>query len=254
MRIYVCIKQVPDSEAIIKIVGDTEYNREVVYVVNPYDEYGVEEAVRLKENNGDGEVIAVCVGGEGAVSALRTVMAMGVDRSVLVKTGEQFVGSDLTAQALAWVIEQEGPADIIFAGKQSMDSEGMQTPYRLGAQIGLPVVSNVVNFSLEKTTALVQREMGGGLRESLTVKTPCIIGANKGLNEPRYPKMHAILKAKKKEIKVLDIAELTIQDNSGVQLKGLHPAEDRSEARILEGTAEEAVSSLVDILAEQRII
>ena len=253
MRIYICIKQVPDSEAIIKIANDTEYDREVVYVVNPYDEYGVEEAVRVAEEH-DGEVIAICVGGEKAVNALRTVMAMGADRSVLVKTEAQFPGSDLIAKVLAKVIEQEGPADLVFTGKQSMDSEGMQTPYRLARELDLPVVTNVVNFSFEGATASVQRETGGGNRESLTVKTPCVIGANKGLNEPRYPKMHAILKAKKKEIKVLDLADLDVSDCSAIKLKTLETVPDRSEAKMLEGTTDEMVSSLVEMLTEQRII
>jgi electron transfer flavoprotein beta subunit len=127
MRIYVCVKHVPDTAAKIRITGDTEYDSQVKYVANPYDEYAVEEALSLVEKNGEGEVVALCVGSPAAANSLRAVMAMGVHRSILVKTDEQFPGSDLVARALAKVIEQEGPGDLVFAGKQSVDSEGMQT-------------------------------------------------------------------------------------------------------------------------------
>ena len=254
MRIYVCVKHVPDTAVNIRIVNNTEYDQEVKHVANPYDEYGVEEAVTLVEKAGKGEVIAICVGGETAVNTLKSVMAMGAHRSILVKTNEQLPSSVLIAKALARVIEKEAPADLIFTGKQSVDSEGMQTPYRLGAELGLPIVTGVVNFSLEGSTASVQREIDGGARESLTVRTPCIIGATKGLNEPRFPKVPAILKAKKKEIKQIDIATLDIAGDAGYRLKSLEPVEERSNARILEGTTEEIVDSLVKILKEEEKI
>ncbi len=251
MRIYVCVKHVPDTAANIRIVDDIGYDRQVKYVANPYDEYGVEEAVTLVEKAGSGEVIAVCVGNEAAANTLKSVMAMGVHRSILVKTDEQFLSSAFIAKALAKVIVQDGSADLIFMGKQSVDSEGMQTPYRLGVELDLPVVTGVVAFSLEGSTASVQREIDGGARESLTVRTPCIIGATKGLNEPRFPKLPAILKAKKKEIKPIDISSLEIVDDSGCRLKNLEPVQERSNAKILEGTTEEIVNSLVKILREE---
>jgi electron transfer flavoprotein beta subunit len=255
MRIYVCVKQVPDTEAIISITKDMGYDREVKYVVNPYDDYGVEQAVSMVEKAGEGEVIALCVGSERAANALRSAMAMGVDRSILVTTDEQFPSSDLVAQVLAEVIKQEGPADFIFTGKQSVDSEGMQTPYRLGAELGLPVVSGVVSFALEGSTAEVKREIGGGVRETLRVRTPCIIGATKGINEPRYPKLAAILKAKKKEIKTIDISTFGNPGNAGSRLKCLEATAERSRAVILEGGTEEIVNSLINILkAEERVI
>ncbi len=252
MRIYVCVKHVPDTAANITITNDTGYDSEVKYVVNPYDEYGVEEAISLVEKIGEGEVIALCVGSPAAANTLRSVMAMGVHRSILVKTDEQLPGSDLVAKALAKVIEQEGPGDLVFTGKQSADSEGMQTSYHLGAQLGLPVASGVVSFSLDNGTAIVQRELDGGVRETLSIKMPCVLGATKGLNELRYPKLPDILKAKKKEVKEIDISELGITDNEKCRLKSLEPVhQEHSSARILEGTTEEIVTSLVKILREE---
>jgi electron transfer flavoprotein beta subunit len=251
MRIYVCVKHVPDTAAKIKITNDTGYDSQVKYVANPYDEYAVEEALSLVEKNGEGEVIALCVGSPAAANTLRAVMAMGVHRSILVKTDEQFPGSDLVARALAKAIEQEGPGDLIFTGKQSVDSEGMQTAYHLAAELGLPVVSGIVAFSLENATAIVQRELDGGVRETLSVKTPCVLGATKGLNEPRYPKLPQILKAKKKEIKEIDLSALGIDDSEMYRIKHLEPVQERSNAKILEGSTEEVVASLVKILREE---
>ena len=251
MRIYVCVKHVPDTAANIKIVNDNGYDRTVKFVPNPYDEYGVEEAITLVEKAGVGEVIAVCVGNEASANTLKSVMAMGVHRSILVKTDEQFPSSNLIAKALAKVIETDGSADLIFMGKQSVDSEGMQTPYRLGVELGLPIVTGVVAFSLEGSKAIVQREIDGGARETLAVRTPCIIGATKGLNEPRFPKLPDILKAKKKQIKTIDISSLEIVDDAECRLKSLEAVEERSNARILEGTTEEIVTCLVKILREE---
>ena len=247
-----CVKHVPDTAANITITNGTRYDSQVKHVVNPYDEYGVEEAISLVERIGEGEVIALCVGSSAAANTLRSVMAMGVRRSILVKTDEQFPGSGLVAKALAKVMEQEGPGDLIFTGKQSVDSEGMQTPYRLGAQLDLPVASGVVAFSLDNGTAVVQRELDGGIRETLSVTMPCVLAATKGLNEIRYPKLPDILKARKKEIKEIDISTLGITDNEEYRLKSLEPVhQEHSNARILEGTTEETVASLVEILREE---
>jgi electron transfer flavoprotein beta subunit len=239
MRIYVCVKHVPDTAANIKITNDAGYDSQVKFVANPYDEYGVEEAISLVEKTGEGEVVALCVGSPAAANTLRAVMAMGVHRSELV------------ARALAKVIEQEGPGDLVFTGKQSVDSEGMQTAYRLGAGLGLPVATGIVTFSLENATTIVQRELDGGARETLSIKTPCILGATKGLNEPRFPKFPQILKAKKKEIKEIDLAELGITDDAKCRLASLEPVQERFNAKIIEGSTEEIVTSLVKILREE---
>ena len=251
MRIYVCVKHVPDTAANIHITGPAEYDGKVKYVPNPYDEYAVEEAISLVENNGDGEVVAVCVGSSSAVNSLRSVMAMGVHRSILVKTEAQFLGTDLVAKALAKVIQQEGPGALILTGKQSVDSEGMQTSYHLAAELGLPVTTGVVALSLEPDHAVIQRELDGGSRETQSVKTPCVLGATKGLNEPRFPKLPDILKAKKKEIKEIELSELGLSDEQRCRLTALEAVAQRSNAKILEGSTTQIVAELVKILKEE---
>ena len=254
MRIYVCVKHVPDTAANIHITGPAEYDGKVKYVANPYDEYAAEEAISLIEQKGEGEVVAVCVGSPAAANTLRSVMAMGVHRSILVKTEAQFSDTGMVAKALAEVIRQDGAGDLIFTGKQSVDSEGMQTPFHLAAELGLPVAAGIVSLSVEGDQAVIQREADGGSRETLSVSTPCVLGATKGLNEPRFPKLPDILKAKKKEIKEIELSELGITAEEKCRLLSLEPVKQRSEARILEGSTEETVAELVKILREEKVI
>jgi electron transfer flavoprotein beta subunit len=252
MQIYVCVKHVPDTAATINIVGDTGYKDTACkFIINPYDEYAVEEAVQRVEKAGSGEVIVVTVGPAAAVSTLRAAMAMGAHRGILVKVQSQFVDSTLTGLALKAAIEQDGSPDIIFTGKNAVDTEGFQTPYRLAAAMGLPVVNEVVKLEINNGRAIVEREIGGGTREVMEMKMPCIIGATKGLNEPRYPKFPDIMKAKKKEIKEIDFDQLGL--NTAVdqtELLKLEAVPARSSAQIMQGSIREQVTELVRILRE----
>ena len=254
MQIYVCIKHVPDTAANIKVLEPASFEESVKFVVNPYDEYGLEEAIKIVSASG-GEVVVVTVGKESAVSTIRTALAVGATRGILVKTDAHFLDSGLTSRALQAAIQQDGTPDLVFTGKQSVDSEGMQTPYRLAAALDMPVVSEVVGVELGDGSAKLERETGGGIKEVLEVSTPCVIGATKGLNEPRYPKLPDILKAKKKEIKQIDISELGVDTASaGAELVELTPVPERSEADMLEGSPREAAEKLVVILKEEKVI
>ena len=254
MQIYVCVKHVPDTAANIKVVEPAGFDESVKFVANPYDEYGLEEALQITAKTG-GEVVAVTVGKESAVSSLRTALAVGAARGILVKTNAQFLDSGLTSRALQMAIEQDGTPDLIFTGKQSVDSEGMQTAYRLAKALDMPVVTEVVGVELGDGKAMVERETGGGVREVIEVSLPCVLGATKGLNEPRYPKLPDILKAKKKEVKQVDIADLGLEDASGkTRLVELTQVPERSGATMLEGSPREASEKLVDILKEEKVI
>ena len=252
MQIYVCVKHVPDTAATINVVGDTGYNDTACkFIINPYDEYAVEEAVQRVEKAGSGEVIVVTVGPEAAVSTMHAAMAMGAHRGILVKVQGQFLDSTLTSLALKAVIEQDGAPDIIFTGKGAVDTEGFQTQYRLAATMDLPVVSEVVNLEIDNGQAIVEREVGGGTREVLEMKLPCIMGATKGLNEPRYPKFPDIMKAKKKEIKEIDFDQLGLDTAvDQTELLKLEAVPERSSAQIMQGSIREQVIELVRILKE----
>lgn len=252
MKICVCVKHVPDTAATIKIAGDAGFeDGEIKFVVNPYDEFGVEEAVQMVEKDG-GEVVLVCVGKEAADATLRGALAMGAHRAILVKTDGQFLDSTLTAQALKAAMEQDGLPDIIFTGKGSVDTETFQTQYRLAKSLGMPVANEVSALSIDGGKATAEREVGGGDKQVIELSMPCVIGATKGLNEPRYPKFPDIMKAKKKEVKTFTLGDLGIDENAGaVVMEKLETVPERSGAKMLEGSVDAQVTELVRILKEE---
>jgi electron transfer flavoprotein beta subunit len=255
MRIYVCVKHVPDTAARITVTGGTGFAETCKFIVNPYDEYAVEEAVRQVQKNGGGEVIVVTVGKEAAVASMRAALALGPQRGILVKTDAQFLDSRTTSLALKTAIERDGAPDLILTGRQSVDSEGMQTPYRLAQALGMPVVSDVVKLSVAGRRAAVEREVEGGGREVLEVELPCVIGATRGLNEPHYPKLPEIMQAKKKEIKVIPLADLGLSgDEAGTEIVQLVATPERGPARMLDGSARVQVEQLVGLLEQEHIL
>jgi len=252
MQIYVCVKHVPDTAANIKIVGENGFDDAgCKFIANPYDEYAIEQAVQLVEKRG-GEVVIVTVGKAAAAASIRAAMAMGAHRGILVTVDSQFLDSQTTARALKAAIEQDGQPDIIFAGKGAVDTEGFQTLYRLAAAMNLPVVNEINKMELGDGKVIVSHEIGGGAREHVEVALPCVLGATKGLNEPRYPKFPDIMKAKKKEIKQVAIADLGISiDGPQSELVKLEKVPERSGAKILNGNVRQAVEELVRILKEE---
>jgi electron transfer flavoprotein beta subunit len=178
-------------------------------------------------------------------------MAMGAHRAILVKTDSQFLDSELTAKALKAAMEEDGLPDMIFTGKGSVDTESFQTQYRLAKFLGLPVVNEVSSLIVDEGKAIAQREIEGGVKQVIEMSLPCVIGATKGLNEPRYPKFPDIMKAKKKVIKEMDLLELGIEASQGkVIMEKLESVPERSGAKMLEGSVDDQVTELVRILKE----
>ena len=198
MNILVCISRVPDTATRILVGSDGKSidTQGVKFIVNPYDEYALEEGLRLKEKNG-GTVTAVNVGPESSKETLRTALAMGADKAVLVKTDAVF-DSYFAASNLAAVAKELAP-DIILMGRQSVDFDSLQVPSMMAEILGLPSVSVVSKLTIDGDKVLAERDIEGG-KEIIETSLPCIISAQKGLNEPRYPKLPDIMKAKSKPI------------------------------------------------------
>jgi len=251
MQVYVCIKHVPDTAANIKVVGPNSFDESVKFVLNPYDEYAVEEAIQVVKKAG-GEVVVVTVGKASALNSIRSALAMGADRGILIKTDEQFLDSYLVSQVLKTAIDQDGHPDLIFTGKQSVDSEGMQTHYRLAAAFEMPIAADVVSFYAENGRATVECELGGSDRAVVELTLPCVIAATKGLNQPRYPKLPDILKAKKKQVKQIDMADLQMPPAIiCAELLELTPVPDRGRAHMLQGSTRKMVEELVHRLKDE---
>jgi len=248
MNIYVCVKHVPDSAANITIRDKTQFDESVVFLINPYDENAIEEALRLKERMGDSEVVIVTLGKESAGHTVRSALAMGADRGIFIQTND-YPDSILTAKALKTAILQDGRPDIIFTGKASIDSEGMQTMFRLAAEMDIPVATDVVGFSMANGRVTLERQADAGATEVIEMTAPCVIGTGKGLNTPRYPKFKDIMMAKKKPVKQLDLAGLSLEKPAGsMTLLEFQPVEEDRYAQILKGDPEEVVRQLIERL------
>ena len=251
MKIFVCVKHVPDTAASIRLAGETGFDdSEIKFIASPYDEYGIEEAVSLVEKN-DGEVVIVTVGKDAAVSTIRAALAMGAHRAILVKIESQFLDSSLTAKALKAAIEQDGSGDLIFTGKGSVDTESFQTQYRLAQLLEMPVVNEVSSLSIDDGKAVVEREIGSGEKQVIEMNLPCIIGADRGLNEPRYPKFPDIMKAKKKKIHEIEFSSLDMGESQAmVEIEKLELVPERSGAKMIEGSVNDQADQIVKILRQ----
>jgi electron transfer flavoprotein beta subunit len=251
MNLYVCIKHVPDSAATITIDSHNQINEKITFLINPYDEHAITEAVKLKTGAPDIEVVAVCLGKTAAENSLRSAMAMGADRSILIVT-DQYHDSIFTARALAAAITADGRPWIIFTGKEAIDSEGMQTQFRLARYLGLPAATNVIRVTVDGESLRLECEREAGIVDVLKLSTPCVVAAGKALNTPVYPTFPDIVKSRKKTVKKIDIADLDIETpKAGTRIEHLAPAEEKRSPKALTGSAADIAAQIVDILKNQ---
>jgi electron transfer flavoprotein beta subunit len=251
MNIYVCVKHVPDTAAKITIIDNKQIDEKVTYIINPYDENAIEAANRLKNQVEDAQIIAVTVGKEAAEATLRSALAMGADRGILIRCDDN-PDSMVTARALKAAIEQDGRPDIIFCGNESIDSEGFQTLYRLGSALGIPVASNVAAFKLKDRQVTVESKMNAGDMAAIQMPLPCIVGAGKALNQPRYPTLPDIMKARKKPVAIIDFDSLNLTAAAGrMEILELRPVVEQRRGKILEGSPEANVEELIRLLRQE---
>src|SRR3977135_536363 len=211
MKILVMIKQVPDTATQMKIGGDGRAidTTGITWIVSPYDEFAVEEALRIKEKRGQGEVVAVTLGPERAKEALRSCLAMGADRAIhLNDPAWEQADTLMTARALAAGIKQEAPVLALF-GREAIDDDMGAVGAAVAELLGWPCASWIMEESVDEAGKAVRvgRQVEGGL-ELFDLPVPAVVSAQKGLNEPRYPTLKGIMGAKKKEIKDLKASDL----------------------------------------------
>ena len=257
MKILVGLKHVPDTETKVKVAEDgvSLVEAGVKFVMSPFDEYAVEEALALKESAGEGEVVLVCAGPEGATATLRQGLAMGADRAVLIQD-PRFDRADglVRATALASVAAQESP-DLILLGKQGVGTDEGQTGPMLGELVDLPHVTAVAKLEIADGRFTAHREIEGAV-EVMEGSLPVILGCDKGLNEPRYASLKGIMQAKKKTIDVRSAADAGIEDaalgdGKMVIWEKIELPAPRSGARLLEGELDDQVKELVRCLREE---
>ncbi|KAF0152847.1 MAG: electron transfer flavoprotein subunit beta [Ignavibacteria bacterium] len=244
MKIAVCVSHVPDTAAKISIGGDGKCidPAGVTFVVNPYDEYAIEEALKTKEKLG-GETVAISLGGDSHKETLRKALAMGIDNAVLLKDNS-YRDSLSVAKALAEEIKTQG-AELVFFGKQSVDFDNSVVGQMTSELLGYNCVSVVVSFALDGSKVTCEREIEGG-KEVVETSLPAVITTQKGLNEPRYASLKGIMAAKKKEIAEKQPAPA----NNFVEVIAMKRPAAKQAGKIV-GTDSSAVPELVRLLREE---
>jgi len=244
MKLVACINHVPDTAVKINIAtdGKTIDKSGVTYVISPYDEFAVEECLRLKEKNG-GDVTVLSLGGEAHKETLRKALAMGADKAVLLKD-DGMRDSFGVARALADYLKELSP-DIVFFGKQSVDYDDGAVGVMVAEMLGLPSVSVVVKLDVAGGKVTAEREIEGG-REVVKTSLPAVFTAQKGLNEPRYPSLKGIMGAKSKPIEERPASPVTPK----TELLQMQKPPAKPAGRII-GADVSAVPELVRLLHEE---
>jgi electron transfer flavoprotein beta subunit len=240
MKIAVCLKRVPDTTTKIVLAGDGKSIDEtgVKFVPNPYDEYALEAAIQLKENAGAGETVVVSLGGDAAQETIRTALAMGIDRGVLLRAAGSPDGLEV-ARALA--AELEG-FDLVLFGKMAVDDYNHQVGPMVAELRGLPCITAVASLAVEDGGVTAEREVEGGV-EVVTCRLPAVLTTDKGVNTPRLPSLKGIMAAKKKPLETKDV---TLGAGT-LQVTGLALPPERQPGKIV-GEGPDAVPALVQLL------
>jgi len=242
MKILVPIKRVVDYNVKVRPLGDNsnvDLNN-VKMSVNPFCEIALEEAVRVKESGKASEVIAISIGKTESQEQLRTALALGADRAILVEC-DSLLEPLALAKVLAKVVNDESP-DLIILGKQAIDGDNNQTGQMLGAILDLPQATNASELIIDDGAVSVTREIDGGL-QTLKLTTPAIVTTDLRLNEPRYASLPNIMKAKKKELKVIPLADTGVDASPRTELLKVELPAAR-EAGIMVDSVEQLVDKL----------
>ncbi len=244
MNILVGISRVPDTATKVMVGDDgrTIASQGVKYILNPYDEYAIEEGLQLKQKHG-GSVTVVTVADEAGKDILRTALAMGVDKAVLVRSKEESDSFGVAADIVA--VAKDIAPDLIIFGRQSIDFDSFQMAPMVAELLDWPSVSIVSTLSVDGTTLQLERDVEGG-KETITTTLPCVISAQKGLNDPRYPKLPDIIKAKSKPIEERE----STSEATRVSVIAMENPPAKNQGKVL-GDSDTDIAELVRLLHEE---
>jgi electron transfer flavoprotein beta subunit len=255
MNILVCLKQTFDTEERITIENGRISEDGVEFVINPYDEYAVEEAIRLKEKHG-GEVTVITIGPERAEQALRTAMAMGADKGIIVDIEdlEEEADEHTIAHILAATIKEEDLAfDIILCGYMAVDDGSAQVGPRLAELLEIPHISTITKLDINGDQVSVEKDVEGDV-EFIDSKLPILVTAQQGLNDPRYPSLPGIMKAKKKPLTRLDLDDLDLDEEeiaAKTETIDVFLPPKKQAGKILQGEIKDQAKELVQLLRNE---
>lgn len=249
MKIVVLIKQVPDTETRIKISGNKIDESSIKWIVSPFDEHALEEALRLREKS-SAEVIALSLGPARTVDALQNAYALGVDKAVHLKDDSYNVlDVNYTSAVLAKYLESAS-VDLILCGHIAIDSQSSMVAALLAERLGIANINNAVEVNLDGDKLKVRREIEGGLA-TMETSLPALLTATKNLNDPRYPSLKGIMASKKKQVETVEVSSLGV-DVPKIEIVSLELPPPHPPGRVIEGDSIESKSSeLVKSLREE---
>ena len=254
MKLLVCIKQVPDMESKFRIDADgVWYDRgDLAWRMNEYDEYAVEQAVKVKEQTG-ADLTVLCIGPEQVKETMKKALAMGCDRGVHIADDRSYLKDPFEIASMIGEFARDKGFDLIFTGMQSQDRGSGQVGVMVAELLAISAVTTIVDFALADGKIIVKRELEGGLKARVETALPALVTCQLGLNTPRYPTLPNIMKAKKKEMLTVAAGELHKASSLQKTLKIAFP-EKRSGGLFLEGEVGDIADRLIRILKDKTAV
>ncbi len=252
MKILVCIKQVPDMESKFKIDGPGQWydTTDLAWRMNEYDEYAVEQSILIKEELGNSDITVLCIGPRRVQETMKKALAMGCDRGVHVEDDSVHQRDPLEISSIIAEFAKGEQFDLIFTGLQSQDRGSGQVGLFVAEILELPSVSTIISFTCEGKEIEVKRELEGGMKAVVRLQAPVLLTCQLGLNKPRYPTLPNIMKAKRKELSVIDVEQLRKVEPI-CATKSLFVPEKKNSGLILEGEVSELANELIKHLKEK---
>ncbi len=257
MKIVVCVKQVPDMESRFVVVDNSRVDEsQIAFKMNDFDEFAVEAALQIKEKLG-GEVIIVSAGPERIVKDIRQAFAMGADWGIHIQDPQIDAGdSYVVASAIQKAISKIENVDLVLTGVMSEDNQCALTGIMVADMLNLPHSTNIVKIETGNDKSItVNRELEGGLNEVIEMKLPAVLSIQSGINQPRYPSLPGIMKAKKKRLDVLKAADLGLSElgkaGSKTELMKMFIPVSEHKAEIIQGDAKQAAAALINKLKNE---
>lgn len=252
MKILVCIKQVPDMESKFKVNSEGTWydSSDLAWRMNEYDEYAVEQAVQIREQENDSDVTVLCIGPDRVKETMKKALAMGCDRGAHIADDTSAARDPFAIAAIIAEFAKDKNFDLIFTGMQSQDRASGQVGVLLAEMLDLPCITTIVDFVYENGEIKVKRELEGGVKARVKASLPALLTCQLGLNTPRYPTLPNIMKAKKKELVSTPVDDL-LKVEGRQETASMYFPEKKAGGLILEGEVDDLVSQLVTILKDK---
>jgi electron transfer flavoprotein beta subunit len=256
MKMLVCVKQVPDMESRFKVNSEGVWfeEQDLAFRMNEYDEYAIEQAIRVREQlGGAADITVLSIGPDRVVEAIKKGLAMGGDRGVHIKDEHLYQKDPWQVASVIAAFARDKNFDLVFTGMQSQDRGSAQVGVTVAELLGYACVTTLVGFELSDDIVTARRELEGGIRGIVKLKLPAVVTCQLGLNNPRYPTLPNIMKARQKELLAFPIMDFLTEESAAITER-MYPPEKKGRGLVLEGDINETADKLVAILKEKTTV